>query len=100
MWAKVTIGACIVKIAPAKEIPSRQCLLDAGKTGGAGVLGKRKRGQAVGCVLACPVELALQILLRDLEVTQGHADVFVSQELHESGETDAETEHLGGIAVA
>jgi hypothetical protein len=46
------------------------------------------------------VELALQILLGDLEIAQGHADVFVPQELHESGKTDTETEHLGGIAVA
>ena len=62
--------------------------------------GKRERGQAVGCVLACAMKLALQILLGDLEVAQGHADVFVPQQLHESWEADAETEHLSGIAVA
>jgi len=83
-----------------KVAGGRQCLLDCGKAGGAGVLGKRKRGQAVGRVLACAMELALQILLGDLEVAQGHADVFVPQQLHESREADAETEHLGGITVA
>ena len=47
----------------------RQCLLDSGKAGcDAGVLGKRKRGQAVGRVVACAMELALQILLGDLEI--------------------------------
>jgi hypothetical protein len=74
-------------------------LLDSGKAGGGGVRGKRERGQAVRCVLACAMELALQILLSDFEITQGHADVFVSQQLHESGEADAETEHLSGITV-
>ena len=50
-----------------KVAGGRQCLLDGGKAGGAGVLGERKRGQAVGRVLACAMELALQILLGDLD---------------------------------
>ena len=72
----------------------RQCLLDSGKVGSAGVLGKRKRGQAVGRVLACAMELALQILLGDLEIAHGHGDVIVTQQLHEGRKTDPETEHF------
>jgi hypothetical protein len=40
--------------------------------------------------LPSAVKFALQILLRDLDIVQGHADIFVSQQLHESGQTDAE----------
>jgi len=75
-----------------KVAGGRQCLLDGGKAGGAGVLGRRKRGQAVGRVLACAMELALQILLGDLEIAHGHGDVIVTQQLHESGKTDPEME--------
>lgn len=53
----------------------------------------------MGCVLAGHVKFTLQIRLGHLDVTQSHADVFVPQQLHESGETDAEPDHLGGIAV-
>ena len=53
----------------------------------------------LGGVLASCVELLLQILLRDLDVAHGNADVLVSQHLHQSGETDAEADHLGGEAV-
>ena len=74
--------------------------MNGGEAGGAGVFGNRKRRHAVRWVLASTVELALQIWLGDLEITQGHADVFVPQSLHESGKTDTETEHLCGIAVA
>ena len=77
-----------------KVAGGRQCLLDGGKAGGAGVLGERKRGQAVGRVLACAMELALQILLGDLEIAHGHGDVIVTQQLHKSRKTDPETEHL------
>jgi hypothetical protein len=37
-------------------------------------------------VLASALKLALRVLLRDLEVAQGHADVAESQQLHESGQ--------------
>jgi hypothetical protein len=38
--------------------------------------------------------------LGDLDITQGHVDVFVAEQLHESGKADTEAEHLGGKAVA
>lgn len=53
--------------------------MNGGETGGASVFGNRKRRHAVRWVLACTVELALQIGLGHLEITQGHADVFVPQ---------------------
>ena len=42
-------------------------------------------GDAVrlGCVVAGPVELALQIRLGDLQIPKGHADVFVTHQFHE-----------------
>ena len=43
--------------------------------------------------LASAVKLALQVLLRDVEIAQGHADVCVSQQLHESGQTDTQAQH-------
>ena len=39
----------------------------------------------LGGMLAGGMELALQILLRDLHVAHGHADILVPQQLHESG---------------
>jgi hypothetical protein len=49
--------------------------------------------------LAGGVELSLRILLGDLHIPQSHADVFVAQQLHQSGEADAEAEHLRGEGV-
>jgi len=40
------------------------------------------------------MELALQILLGDLEIAHSHGDVIVTQQLHEGWKTDPETEHL------
>jgi hypothetical protein len=37
--------------------------------------------------------------LGDLDIAQGHVDVFVAEQLHESGKADTEAEHLGGKAV-
>jgi len=45
------------------------------------------------------VKFALQILLRDVEIPEGHADIFVSQQLHESGQTDTEAQHGGCESV-
>jgi hypothetical protein len=47
----------------------------------------------IDAVLASEVKFALQVLLGDLEVPQGHGDVFVPQQLHESGQADAQTQH-------
>jgi hypothetical protein len=38
--------------------------------------------------------------LSNLDIAQGHANVFVPEQLHESGKADAEADHLGGIGVA
>ena len=54
----------------------------------------------LGGIVASGVELALKILLRDLHVAHGHADVVVPQQSHESGKADTEAEHLRSEAVA
>src|SRR5260370_27699916 len=53
----------------------------------------------LGGTVASRVELALQILLRDLHIAHGHADITVSEQLHESGKTNTEAEHLRSEAV-
>lgn len=55
--------------------------------------GKKRVGKGVEmeAVLASEVKFALQVLLGNLEVPQGHGDVFVPQQLHESGQADAQT---------
>jgi len=50
-------------------------------------------------LLAGEVELALKIGLGHLHIPQGHADVVVPQQLHQSRKTDAEAEHLRGESV-
>ena len=61
-----------------------QCLKDSGGTGARDVFGERKRGQPmrVRSILAGLVEFALQVQLSDLQIPQGHADVFVAKQLH------------------
>ena len=53
----------------------------------------------LGCVLARKVELTLQVLLSDLNITQGHADIFVAQHLLQAGKTDAQAEHFSCVRV-
>ena len=79
-----------------------QGLADAGEIGAEGGAGNREDGQGmrVGGMLAGCVELALQVLLGDLDVAHGHADIVVSQQLHESGKADTEAEHLRSESVA
>ena len=78
-----------------------QGLTDAGDIGQDGLVGQRKGKKAMwwSGLLASQVEFALQVSLGDLNITQSHADIFVPQQLHESRQTDAQAEHLGGIAV-
>ena len=40
-------------------------------------------------ILPGEMELTLQVSLRDLDVSHGHADIFMSEQLHESWQTDA-----------
>jgi hypothetical protein len=51
-------------------------------------------------LLAGLVEFALQVLLGDLHIAQGHADVLVAEQLHEGWEADPQADHLRGIGVA
>ena len=62
--------------------------------------GKGECRQAVqGGILTCQVELSLQVLLSDLDIAQGHTDVFVAEQLHERRQADAHTEHFSGVGV-
>ena len=45
-------------------------------------------------------ELALEVGLGDLHITQSHADVMVPQQLHQGGKRDAQAEHLRAKGVA
>ena len=63
-------------------------------------MGSARDAVQFGHVFTNQVELTLQILLGDLNITQGHADVFMSEELHEDGQTDAQTDHFCGIGVS
>ena len=76
-------------------------MVDAGKIGAGRNVGNREDGGAMrlGGILASGVELALQIQLHDFHVAHGHADVVVSQNLHESGKTHTEADHLRGETV-
>jgi len=58
-----------------------QCLTDAGETGAWHVFGECERGQTMrmSCILTGLVEFALQVLLSDFHVAQGHADIFVPE---------------------
>ena len=78
-----------------------QCLTDAGEASNGDVFGKRERGHTMelGCILTCLMEFALQILLSDEHIAQGHADVFVPEQFHEGWKANAKPEHLGGVSV-
>ena len=45
------------------------------------------------------VELALEILLGDLEILQGHVRALMTEEFHNSGKTDTRPQHLRAIGM-
>jgi len=47
------------------------------------------------CILAGLVELALQVLLGDLHIQQGHADVFMAEQFLQCWEANPQPQHLG-----
>ena len=51
-------------------------------------------------VFAGEMKLALEVSLGDLHVAHGHADAFVSQQIHEGRKADVEADHFRGIGVA
>jgi hypothetical protein len=75
--------------------------MDSREVGTGGMTGDGKGRQAVRLcrLLAGQVKFALEVLLEDLDIAQGRADVFVPEQLHQSRQTDAQTEHLRGIGV-
>jgi hypothetical protein len=80
------------------------CALDTIKTGAVrgGTLGRKQFRDEVALrgVLQGAVKLALKILLSDLDIAQSHADVFVSEQLHQCGKADAQAEHFRCVGVA
>ena len=87
-----------------KVVCSGQCLADSVEIGAESVpgrkSGKRRQAMPLWRILMSLIELAVQVLLRDLDIPQSHADVFVPQQLHEGGKADSETEHFRGMRVA
>jgi hypothetical protein len=72
---------------------SRDGLVDRGEVGIESRGGNGECRQAVQWrILTCQVEFALQVRLDDLDIAQGHADVFVPERLHESRKADAQTD--------
>src|SRR5256885_16345460 len=50
-------------------------------------------------ILPGEMELMLQVSLRDLDVSHGHADIFMSEQSHECRKADAEADHFRGEGV-
>jgi hypothetical protein len=48
----------------------------------------------MGGILAGLMKFALQILLGDFRVSQGHMDIFVPEQLHESRKANPKPEHF------
>ena len=46
------------------------------------------------------VELALEILLGDFEILQGHVWAFVAEQFHDASKADARSQHLRSIGVS
>ena len=81
---------------------SGDCVAYAGGIGGGGGAGQGQDGEPMEILrpTSCRIKLALQVRLRHFDVAQGHANILVTQQLHENRETDAETDHFRRIAVA
>jgi hypothetical protein len=62
--------------------------------------GELGNGVQGGGILPSAVKFSLQVELGHLHVAHSHEDVFVSEEVHEYGQTDAKSYHLCGIAMA
>jgi len=61
-----------------------------------GVWRERQVGDGVDlwCVLAGQMKLALEIDLGNRDIAQGHADIFVTEQVHERGKRDAQAHHF------
>jgi len=79
-----------------------QGVVDSWRIRGGGGRRNRYRGKMVGLgrKLAGEVELALEVHLSHLYIPQGHANVVVAQQLHQSWKSDTEADHLRGEAVS
>src|SRR6516225_10496878 len=66
------------------------------RSGGDGELGNQVEGSGI---LTSAVKFTLYVELRHFHIAQGHADVFVPEQLHEHGEANAEPYHFGCEAV-
>jgi hypothetical protein len=53
----------------------------------------------MGCIVTGLMEFALQVLLGDEHISQGHADVFVPEQFHERWKANPEPEHLSCESV-
>jgi len=62
--------------------------------------GELGNGVQRGGILQSAVKFSLHVELGHLHVAHRHEDVFVSEQLHEHGQTDAQSYHFCGIAMA
>ena len=76
----------------------RQRLSDTGQICGAGrrTAGYRKLREEMrlGSILAGKMEFALQVFLSNLQIAEGHADVFLAERLHKHGQANVQAEHF------
>ena len=79
-----------------------QCLTNAGEASARHVFGEceRRHTMRMGCILTGLMEFALQILLRDFHIAQGHTDVLVAEQFHESWKANPEPEHFSRESCA
>ena len=48
----------------------------------------------------CQVKLALEILLGDLKILQGHVRALVTEEFYDRGKANASAQHLSSVCVS
>jgi hypothetical protein len=79
-------------------------MADSGKvrTRREGIVGDGKFGNAVRLkrVMSSELELALQVVLGNLQVPHRHADVFVPEQFLDGQKADAEAQHFRGAGVS
>lgn len=77
-------------------------LVDSQRVSASNAARKREGGQTMGSrrFLAGFVKFALQVLLGDLHIAQGHPQGRVAEQLHQCREADPEPEHLGRKRMA
>jgi len=67
-----------------------------------GIVGRKGEvGDAVklGCILSGLVKLTLEIDLGNGDITQGHTNILMTEQVHERWKRDAQADHFGSEGV-